>query len=280
MTTEDVIEKPLADGIGNKLPPEDVKVKPDAEPTEAEKLANAAAVKAADEAAAKKAASDKEAAEAAAKKDDPTGKTEWAKVDNPVYNSVIEMLTTGGVTPLEGSAIFDKAVESGNLDDIDWTTLEKKVTPGQFTLIKAGVEKYYNDAYEPVKATIAKGYEIVGGEENWTKVKSWAQTAEKKDPALKKQIDEIRTAIGANGFVAEMGIQKLKSLYEAAAGNKGLGVNKVTHGDNKPAATGDALSAAEYQKLNRELHSGLRDPDPAKVDALRARRKAGMLQGL
>lgn len=281
MTTENTEANVVDDKgkvIGNPLPPEDVKVKPDEEPTEAEKAANAAAVKAADEAAAAKKVSDEEAKKKA--EEAPAGKTEWAKIDNPVYNSVIEMLNTAKVTPLEGSAIFDKAVESGNLEDIDWATLEKKVSPGQFTLIKAGVEKYYNDAYEPVKQTVAKGHEIVGGEENWTKVKDWAQSAEKKDPALKKQIDEIRKAIGQNGIIAEMGIQKLKSMYEAAPGNKGLGVNKITLGDNKPAATGDALTAAQYQELNRKLHSGMRDPDPKAVADLRARRKAGMAAGL
>ncbi len=274
MTTDVVIEKV----IGNPLPPEDVKVKPDPEPTEAEKLANAEAVKAADAAADAKKVSDAEAAKKEA--ETPAGKTEWAKMDNPVYTSVIEMLDTAKVTPLEGSAIFDKAVESGNLDDIDWKTLEKKVSPGQFTLIKAGVEKYYNDAYAPVLATVAKGHELVGGEENWTKVKDWAQSAEKKDPALKKQIDEIRAAIGQNGIIAEMGITKLKSLYEAAPGNKGLGIAKITLGDNKPVTTGDALTAAQYQELNRKLHSGMRDPDPKAVAELRARRKAGMAAGL
>lgn len=274
MTTETVQEKI----IGNPLPPEDVKVKPDPEPTKEEQEANAAAVKAADEAAAAKKVSDAEAAKKAA--ESPEGKTEWVEVDNEVYNSVIEMLTAGGVTPLEGSAIFDKAVESGNLEDIDWATLSKKVSPGQLTLIKAGVEKYYTDAYEPIKQTIAKGYEIVGGEENWNKVKDWAQLAEKKDPALKKQIDGIRAGIAQNGPVAEFAIEKLKALYEAAPTNKGLGTAKVTHGDNKPDATGDALSAAEYRKLNNELHAGLREPDPAKVAALRARRQAGMRAGL
>ena len=279
MTTESEVK--VAPVIGNPLPPEDIKVKPEPEPTKEEQEANAAAVKAADEAAAAKAKSDKDKADADDKaKADPAGKTEWAKIDNPVYTSVIEMLDTAKVSPLEGAAIFDKAVESGNLADIDWKTLEKKVTPGQFTLIKAGVEKYYNDAYEPVKQTVAKGHEIVGGEENWNRVKDWAQAAEKKDPALKKQIDDIRSAIGHNGAVAEFAIQKLKSLYEAAPGNKGLGINKIVLGDNKPTPSGDALTAAEYQKLNRELHSGMRDPDPSKVAELRARRKAGMLAGM
>lgn len=281
MTTE-TVETTVVDDkgkiIGNPLPPEDVKNKPEPEPTEAEKAANAAIVKAADEAAEAKKVSDAEAK----KKEDESeaGKTKWAEIDNPVYKSVIEMLDTAKVTPLEGSAIFDKAVASGNLEDIDWTTLEKKVSPGQFTLIKAGVEKYYNDAYAPVLATVAKGHEIVGGEENWDKVKTWANTAEKKDPALKRQVDEIRQAIAQNGIIAEMGIQKLKSLYEAAPGNKGLGTSKITLGDNKPAATGDMLSAAQYQELNRKLHSGMRDPDPKEVASLQARRKAGMQAGI
>lgn len=263
-------------GGGNKAPADDGVESP-------AKVAEAAKAKEdADKLAAAKEAEDKAKAEEGAKKKagtDQVGKTEWAKSDDPVYNSVIEMLTDAGVSPMEGSSIFDKAVASGNMEDIDWDTLQKKVKPGQFTLIKAGVEKYYNDAYAPIQATVKKGYEIVGGEENWVKVRDWAQKAEKAG-AL-PQLDDIRKAIAQNGWIAEQGLQKLKELYEKDPKNKGLGVNKITEGNvNTVVAAGDALTAADYRAELDKLRNGFREPDPKKLAALQARRKAGMQAGI
>lgn len=262
-------------GGGNKTPADTGVTKPVPEPTAEEK---AAAQKVIDD----KAAADKLVAdEAAAKKagTDQVGKTEWAKSEDPVYNSVIEMLTDSGVSPMEGSAIFDKAVASGNLEDIDWDALQKKVKPGQFTLIKAGVEKYYDDQYKPVRETVAKGHEIVGGEENWIKVRDWAQKAEKAGKL--PQIEEIRRAIGQNGWIAQKAIEELKSLYEKDPSNKGLGVNKITEGNvNQVIAAGDALNAADYRTELNKLRDGFREPDPKKLAALQARRKAGMAANL
>ena len=262
-------------GGGNKAPVDTGVTKKVPEPTAEEKAAAQKIVD--DKAAADKLVADEEAAKKAGT--DQVGKTKWAKSDDPIYNSVIEMLTDSGVSPMEGSAIFDKAVASGNLEDIDWAVLEKKVKPGQFTLIKAGVEKYYDDQYKPIRETVAKGHEIVGGEENWVKVRDWAQKQEKAGKL--PQLGEIRKAIGQNGWIAQKAIEELKGLYEKDPSNKGLGVQKFTEGNvNQVIAAGDALNASDYRAELEKLKNGFREPDPKKLAALQARRKAGMAAGL
>jgi len=291
MTTEPTIEEKAlaAQGVkpadlnpghvggGNKVPDEPSNKKPVVEPTAEEKAAKEKT---------DKEAADKLAAEEAAKKtddkkvDDEVGVTKWVELNDEAGDAVIGLLQDAGVTPLEGNAIFQKAVASGDLADVDWAALEKKLPAGKFLLAKAGVEKYYADKYAPIQATVAKAYEITGSEQNWNTIKEWAHKQEKADPAFKATLDDVRKGIAQNGWIAEKSIERLKGLYEAAPGNKGLNVTKLVQGDTTAAPTGDALSRDDYMKEMRALHNGLKQPDARKVADLRARRQAGMKAGI
>ncbi|MEX0583911.1 MAG: hypothetical protein WD185_09595 [Sneathiella sp.] len=249
-----------------------------------EELANEApAAKAAREAAEKaaadkvvtdKAAADKATADAAA----AAPLTEYVTLDDPSGQAVINLLKEANVTPTEANAIFAKAIASGDLADVDWATLEAKVGKDKALLAKNGVESYYNNKFAVARATIAKTYEIMGGEENWGKVRTWAQTAEKTDAAVKQKIDGIRKMIDLGGYSAEAGATELKRMYEAAPGNSGLGTAKITTGDTVVSVTGGPLSRTDYMTA---MHAANNAQAKAPVfEALRARRRAGMAAGI
>lgn len=233
--------------------------------------------KAADDAAAKAAAEAKPPVEDVANPE--IGVTEYITLDNPVGQAAIETLKAAGVSPMEANVIFNKAIESGNLEDVDWAALQKKVKPHEFQLIKSGVETYYNDEYKEVSATVAKGYEIVGGEDNWKTVVKWSNAKAKADPAYAKVENDIRKAINQNGFIAEAAVTKLKSLYEADPKNSSLGAQtvKIATGDSTGAPV-EPLSKQAYLAAMHELQS--RKHTAAEVQALRNRRMAGMSAGI
>lgn len=213
------------------------------------------------------------------------GSDEWHKqfiqTGNEHADSAIDLMKEAGVSPIEANAVFQKAIESGKLDDVNWKILEDKIGKGKTALVKAGVEAFYNNEYKGRMETVGKAHEIMGSEAGWNTVRDWAQKAEKADPALKSKVDNIRAAIDLGGFAAEAAIRELRSMYEAAPGTKGLGTQKVTQGTKAaPQVEGSALSRNDYLAERRKLaEAGHPDSSP-QVRALMLRRKAGQQAGI
>lgn len=260
-----------ADTVNTGKKPTDQGNNPVLTDEEKAKIAEAdAATKAAEDAAAKKKA-DEEAAKPL---------TEYTKFQDPNAQAAVDLLKEAGVTPEEANAIFNKAVESGNLEDIDWKALEAKVGATKALLIRNGVEKYHAEGFAASKATEAKVYEILGSKENWAAVKAWSNKLAASDPAHAAVEAEIRRAIDMNGFIAEAAVNKLKGLYEADKNNSSLTTTSVLlSGDTVTVSAGDALSRADYNKELKALHAKGR-VNPAEEAALHARRKAGMARGI
>lgn len=75
--------------------------------------------------------------EESAKEDDkkaPTG--QFIKIGDPAADAAIEVLKESGVTPQEAQEFFAKAMQSGNLADIDWNTIEAKLGSAKTYLVK------------------------------------------------------------------------------------------------------------------------------------------------
>lgn len=213
------------------------------------------------------------------------GSEDWHKqfiqTGNEHADAAIDVMKEAGVSPIEANAVFQKAIESGNLEDINWNILEDKIGKSKAALVKAGVEKFYEGEYKARVETVNKAHEIVGGKENWEKVRDWAQKAEKKDPALKAKVDNIRKAIDIGGDTAAWAVGELKRMYEAAPSNKGLGTKQVVQGSRTaPQADASALSRSAYMAERHKLaEAGVHEGDP-RVTALAARRAAGRAAGI
>ena len=236
-----------------------------------------------------KAAEDATLAEAARiqkEKDDAAAKEkadwqkEYVKVENPDAQAAIDLMNEAGVSPIEANAIFAKAIESKDLNDVDWATLEAKIGPAKTRLVKNGVEKYHADVVSVQIEVAKKAFEIVGSEDNWKTVRAWAQTKEKVDTAYASKVAQYRKAIDLGGFTAEAAIRALKADFEADPKNGGLGKGSITKGDTIVTVTGGALTREQYIT---ELHKLERSNTPgraAATEALHNRRRLGMQQGI
>jgi hypothetical protein len=216
-------------------------------------------------------------------KDTPTEsddkwKQEYIKMDDPVANSVIDLLKESQVSVVEANAIFEKALASGDIKDINWDVLRARLGDAKFTLAKAGIETYYNGKHKANMESVAAAHEVMGGPENWQTVAAWVRAQEKSNPARKAEFDEIRKGLDAGGRLAKYAAQDLRKLYESDKNNNGLGVSKIVQGTSS-APTGLApLNRAEYLKEMKAAND--RNAKPAEIAALRARRQAGMQAGL
>lgn len=202
----------------------------------------------------------------------------YITLSDPAGQAAINLLKESGLGPNEANRYFAKAIESGDLADIDVAGLEARIGKDKATLVMAGVTAHYTNEASKVNETVQKTFELFGGQQNWNTVKTWAQTAEKGDLNLKAQIDSIRSMLDEGGLRAELGAKELLRLYNASPTTKGLGNNKLAIGDSTGAVVGTALSRSDYLAALKEAHA--RGAKPAEIKALDARRMAGKASGI
>lgn len=232
-----------------------------------------------------KAAADEAAAKAATAKAEAEAKeaagpiTSYADFpESPAATAAIDLLKEAGVGPNEANSFFAKAIESGDLKDVDVKGLEAKLGKAKATLVMAGVSAHYEGLAQKSAATVKQTHDIFGGEANWNTVREWAQAAEKADPALKARINDVRGLLDEGGVRAEAGARELLRLYNAAPQTKGLGTTKLTVGDTTGNVIGTALSRADYIKELTAAHG--RGAKREEIQAIDARRRAGMKAGI
>ncbi|KJC51086.1 hypothetical protein UP09_03310 [Bradyrhizobium sp. LTSP885] len=240
----------------------------------ADKPADPAAIAA----AAAKAAEEKATAEAAAKEAAGPLKSYSTFPESPAAQAAVNLLKEAGLGPNAANDYFAKAIKTGDLNDIDVAGLEAKLGKDKATLVLAGVHAHYNTLAAASQATVKQTHEIFGGEDNWGKVKTWAQTAEKADPKLKAQIDDIRSLLDEGGGRAAAGARELLRLYNAGPDNKGLGTNKLVTGDSTGSVIGTALTRSAYITELKAAHE--RNATPQEIASIDARRRSGKAAGI
>lgn len=203
---------------------------------------------------------------------------QYVTLEHEAGNAVINMLKEKNVSPVEANRLFEKAIASGNLADVDWVGLEKALGKDQMVLAKAGISAYYNDVYTAQQRTVQEVHSVFGGEANWNTVRDWAQAREKSDPSFRKEVAEYRKALEAGGFAAKAAAEALKNAYNSAPNTKSLGTPNLVQGTHRPAAVEGPLSRNEYLELRRKAEQDGARPDV--INALIARRTAGRAQGL
>jgi hypothetical protein len=238
-----------------------------AEPTAEEK---AAAEKATKEAADKAAAAEKEAAGPLKDYVDFS--------DSPAAGAAVNLLKEAGIGPNEANGYFEKALKSGDLNDVDVKGLEAKLGKDKATLVMAGVTAHYNALAEKHAASVKAVHEVFNGQKNWETVRDWAQAAEKADPKVKAQVNAIRGMLDEGGFRAEAGARELLRMYNAAPNVKGLGTAKLATGDSTGSVIGTHLNRADYLAELKAAHG--RNASRAEIQALDARRRAGKAAGI
>jgi hypothetical protein len=236
----------------------------------------------------------KAAAEAAAKKTDAPKPAEEVKpepesvsvdalqpVGDPAADAAIGLMNKAKLSQDDATAIFGKAIETGNTQDIDTATLIAKVGPEQASAILGLLGTFHATVTSHRDAIAKQAYEAAGGQENWQVVQSWSKELETKDAAWAAEIAQYRPLIDAGGPAAKLALDAIVAKYKSNPDTKGLS-NKlvtVTGAAAVEGSTAGPLGRAEFSKLISEAHAQLK-PDQNYIASLRARRKAGMAAGM
>lgn len=271
-----VLEVPKDAAVNNNpspAPKPDDNVKPPAkEPELTPEQVAAAAAKAAEETAKNKPTEDDDD-----DVDPDAWKEQYIQFEDPTAQSVVNMLTEAGVSPVEANSIFEEALQHDDLSKVKWDVLEARLGKDKANLARVGITDYYNREYSKNVATTNMTYETMGGKENWDKVAKWVKSTEKSDGSRKAEFDELRNGLNMGGRYAKQAAADLKTLYEADTKNSGLGASKIIKGDTPPKGGIEPISRADYVAGLKKL--GDRG-NPQAIAELRSRRRAGMAAGI
>jgi hypothetical protein len=226
-----------------------------------------------------------EAAAAEAAKDEPAEgdadwRTDYIAFDDPSAQAAVNLLKEAKVPVVTANAIFAEAVKTGNVELVDWKSLESLIGADKTVLVKAGTVAYFNGTLAENRAIVTETYEQLGGEANWITLKTWAQGQEKNDKTgnFGKKLNDYRKMIDGGGEGRRLAIVELKAAFDADPATKGFGTAKITEGTQP--ATGDAPPITR-QEYNKALHEAERNKSPHHVYVkLKAQRRAGMAAGI
>lgn len=197
--------------------------------------------------------------------------TEYPAYEDPAANAVVGLLKDAGVSPADATAIFGKAVETGDLNQVDLKGLTEKVGKDKATLIMYGVKEYYNTKMAVVKETVDGVYKVFGGEENFIKAREWAKTKAANDKIFQAQVAELNKLFDQSTVAAQLAAKELKAMYEGDPKNSSLSV-KMQAGDAASSASANAtLSRSDYLEQLKVAESKGDVNEIAKLHAIRKR---------
>ena len=161
----------------------------------------------------------------------------------PMIDSVISYLKDAKVKAEDADKIFEKAVGSLNIDDVDLASLEKAVGKDKAEIIKDKVELLFikeQKGREDLKASIN---ELSGGK--WEEIKDWSNKNLSEDERR-----DYNNLILEGGLARKLAISTLSSKLGDNADPEAKLI--------KPQATSTAqdnyyLSAADYKQARMEL---------------------------
>ncbi len=202
---------------------------------------------------------------------EPTVETEYPTYEDPAANAVVGLLKDAGVTPADATTIFGKAVETGDLTQVDLKGLTEKVGKDKATLIMYGVKEYYNTKMAVVKETVDGVYKVFGGEENFIKAREWAKDKASNDKAFQAQVAELNKLFDTSTVAAKLAAKELKAMYEGDPKNSSLSV-KMQAGDAASSTSANAtMSRADYLEQLKVAEAKGDVNEIAKLHAIRKR---------
>lgn len=195
--------------------------------------------------------------------------------DDAALGSVYGVFTELGVTPALAEKAFGKAVQTGDIKQIDRQALVAAVGEAKADAAIASATVYYNNKDAAAKAVLKTFDEVAGGEGRWAPIKVWVENAVKTNPQVKALVDQLKPMIGASEAQTKFAAQELIRAFAADPSTKSVAALE----------TGSQLDTSNLQGLGRNEFSRLfqeadRKGDEAEKARLLQRRQLGRAQGI
>lgn len=192
--------------------------------------------------------------------------------DNPHMSAITSIFKDKGVAVDVADGIFSKAIESGNIEDVDVETLESTVGKDAATLIMASVNSVYTENVAHNKAIIKTAHEEFGNKDAWDAAAQWAITKANEDTEFKETLEDYYKMIDSGSKrQAELAIKALKEDY----------MNDPNTTDKPDLVRGDGTGKSNVKPITdrmeyvSKLKEAYNKGDADRIADLRRRRAAG-----
>lgn len=143
----------------------------------------------------------------------PEPGNEIVKIDHDDVNvqAVQSLLADHKVTEKQAADIFGKAVQSGDLKDIDVAKLKEVLgSDAKVNLALAGLRNFYETVGKTRAETLNKVYAAFGGGAGWKAAQAYFQS--KQGDAT---VEALKGMLDAGGIQAELAIERMVAMYVA-----------------------------------------------------------------
>ena len=156
---------------------------------------------------------------------------------DPVVQAVEGMLHEKGLTIKQVQEVFEKSVQSGNLEDIDQAKLKEYLGESGAKLAMQSLTQYNQKVQAEQKKMHDTAVHLLGGEPQFEAFKTWVH----EPPAtVRDVVAEYAEAVNAGGHLGYLALDALKNLYHQHAGVP-TGTSSIVNPD-LPANAGATLT--------------------------------------
>ena len=147
------------------------------------------------------------------KPDTDTTPAEYPKYGNEALDSIVGILSDKGVPVDKANSVFKEAVDTMDITKLDKSKLTELVGDGNATLIMSALSAEYAKVADKKAEAISTAVKVMGGEDNWERVKTHLNTEEGK-----VLVSKYSNLINAGGESLEYAMTKIRAEYEALDG--------------------------------------------------------------
>lgn len=198
---------------------------------------------------------------------------EWPEYEDPAMTAIVDIFKEKGVDIGVADNIFAKALESGNIEDIDVEGLKKAVGEQYSTLIMGTVSSIYTNNVAAVKAVQKMAYDALGGKAGWDTLAVWAEAKAKTDKEFNGKLDTYKSMITAGGEQAMLAIKTLKEQFMADPNT--TVAPDLERGDGTGSALPDVKPIVSKVDYVNQLKEAYKKGDSNAVANIRRARAAG-----
>lgn len=196
---------------------------------------------------------------------------EYPTLQNPDAQSIIDVFKERNVDPGVLDTVFAKALQTGNVEDIDQKALQAALGASA-NLVLGMARKVADDNRRATEQAIKEVHDASGGKEAWEAMAAWANNLAATDAGFNAKLATYRSMIDAGGEQRRLAVRALKETYMNDP-NVTVHPNLLTGDLPSGPAVGDPIkSNKEYSEL---LQAAYKARDADAVESIQRRWRAG-----
>lgn len=196
----------------------------------------------------------------------------YESIDDPAISSIASVFKESGVHSDAALKLFEKALDSGNVQDVDSKGIIDALGEVKGNMIIAAVKSVFYENAQKSAEIQSKFMNTVGGEDAWKHIQQWIHTKESQDTEFKNLIDNYRELVNKDTASAMLVANALKSMYRDS--NVTRKPSAFVQGDSRNTTLG-YTPILDQQDFGRQYSKARREGKYSQAEEILARWRMG-----